>query len=303
MDWSIEEDGILGRMVFFWIKPAHDFMRFSIFFLVIMIGMQNPVFSQKDKPVKVAMIQMKVVGGELEKNLSMASSLIAEAARQGADIAVLPECMDLGWTHPFSIQYASAIPGGLVFNRLSKLARENRIFICSGMTEREGDKVYNAAVLLDDRGKLLLKHRKINELDIGKPYYATGDRINVVNTKWGRMGLIICADATVEDGSILTALARMEPRFILSPSAWAVPPGYDPIKDPYGDLWRNAYRPVSKKFSTYIISVSNVGQMNDGPWKGWDCIGASLAFDQEGNEMLQCPYGAEAEGITFVDCN
>ncbi len=278
---------------------------FLIFLLMIIVGtslISQPMKDTQNKSVKVAMIQMNVVGGQLNENLTRAESLVKEAATKGAEVAVLPECMDLGWTHPSSLMKATPIPDGEVFSRLSKLAKQFNIFICSGMTERDGDKVYNAAVLIDNHGKLLLRHRKINELDIGKPYYATGDRINVVDTSLGRLGLMICADASVEDRSIITSLARMEPKIILSPSAWAVPPGYDNIKEPYGDLWRNAYQPVSKNFGVYIISVSNVGLMNDGPWKGWDCIGASLAFDNKGNEMLQCPYGVDAENITYVDC-
>jgi len=253
--------------------------------------------------VKIAMVQMKVVGGDLKGNLNRAEKLVSQAASEGADIALLPECMDLGWTHPSSLEKATPIPEGDVFAMLRMLARKNNIHICSGMTERDGDKVYNAAVLIDNQGNLLLKHRKINELDIGKPYYQTGDRLNVADTKFGRIGLLICADASVEEHSIIKTLARMEPAIILSPSAWAVPPDYDPVKQPYGKIWRDAYIPTAERFGTYIISVSNVGHMNDGPWKGWDCIGASLAIDNNGKEILQCPYGKDAESITYVTCN
>jgi predicted amidohydrolase len=287
------------------VKKKVGKISFLLFIMMIMVDASLVAQQIKNTPkrtVKVAMIQMKVVGGQLHENLTRAESLVKEAATQGADVAVLPECMDLGWTHPSSLVKATAIPDGEVFSRLSKLARRFNVFICSGLTERDGDKVYNSAVLIDNQGNLLLKHRKINELDIGKPYYATGDRINVVDTSLGRLGLMICADASVEDRSIITSLARMEPNIILSPSAWAVPPGYDNVKEPYGELWRNAYQPISGNFEVYIISVSNVGWMNDGPWKGWDCIGASLAFDNKGKEMLQCPFGVDAENITYVDC-
>lgn len=287
------------------VKKKAGKISFLLFIMMIMVDTSLVAQQIKNTPkrtVKVAMIQMKVVGGQLHENLTRAESLVKEAATQGADVAVLPECMDLGWTHPSSLVKATAIPDGEVFSRLSKLARRFNVFICSGLTERDGDKVYNSAVLIDNQGNLLLKHRKINELDIGKPYYATGDRINVVDTSLGRLGLMICADASVEDRSIITSLARMEPNIILSPSAWAVPPGYDNVKEPYGELWRNAYQPISGNFEVYIISVSNVGWMNDGPWKGWDCIGASLAFDNKGKEMLQCPFGVDAENITYVDC-
>lgn len=289
------------------LKPVRDAKRIIFYIFLAMIPGANNLRAQVNKMdnhmnVKVAMIQMKVVGGNLEENLIRAERMIEEAAAQGSDIALLPECMDLGWTHPSSLTKATAIPGGEVFFRLSALAKKNNIFICSGLTERDDDKVYNAAVLIDNGGNLLLKHRKINELDIGKPYYSTGDRINVVDTKFGRIGLLICADASVEDHSIIKALGRMEPSIILSPSAWAVPPDYDNVKQPYGEIWRKAYLPTARDFGTYIFSVSNVGHMNDGPWKGWDCIGASLAIDNKGKEILQCKFGAEAESITYITC-
>lgn len=251
--------------------------------------------------VKIALIQLYVEGNGMEKNLDNAASQVAVAAVNGAKIAVLPECMDLGWTNPASIQHATPIPEGKVFGRLKKIATDNHIYLCAGITEKDKESVYNAAVLISNKGELLLKHRKINELDIGKPYYSTGDRLNVVDTEFGRIGVIICADALPEDRSITTAIARMEPTIILSPCAWAVPPGFDNTKEPYGDLWRDAYIPVAKKFSIYIVGVSNVGPIVDGPWKGWDCIGASLAIDNQGQEMLQCPFGVDAEIISYID--
>lgn len=252
--------------------------------------------------VKIAMIQMNVRGNEIDANLTNAKKLVARAAAAGADIAVLPECMDIGWTHPGSLENATGIPDGKVFKTLQELAIEHRLYVCSGLTEKDGSKHYNAAVFISPDGELLLKHRKINELDIGKPYYSTGDRLNVADTPVGRIGIMICADAIIEDKSITTALARMEPQIILSPCAWAVPPGFDNAATPYGDLWRNAYMPIAEKFSTYIIGVSNVGPIVDGPWKGWNCIGASLAVDNKGEEMVQCPFGVDAEQIVYVNC-
>jgi predicted amidohydrolase len=253
--------------------------------------------------IKVAMIQMNVKGNDVDSNLANAEKLVAEAASNKAVVAILPECMDIGWTHPGSLKNATNIPDGKVFQRLVALAVNNDIYICSGMTENDGGKNYNTAVLINPQGELVLKHRKINELDIGKPYYATGDRLNVVDTEIGRIGVMICADALPEDRSITTALARMAPDIILSPCAWAVPPGFDNKATPYGDLWRDAYKPVAESFSTYILGVSNVGPITDGPWAGWDCIGASLAIDNKGKEVLQMPFGAGAESIAYVSCS
>ena len=51
------------------------------------------------------------------------------------------------------------------------------------------------AVLLDPEGRMLLHHRKLNELEIGHTCYDQGDRLGVVQTSVGTMGLMICADA------------------------------------------------------------------------------------------------------------
>lgn len=256
----------------------------------------------KSKSFTVAMVQMSVQANDIAANLATATRLLKQASAKNARVAVLPECMDLGWTHPGSLYNATAIPDGVVFQTLSSLAKELNMFICSGLTEKDKGKIYNSAVLIDNNGDLLLKHRKINELDIGKPYYALGDRINVIDTELGRIGIMICADAIVEDRSITTALARMGTDIILSPCAWAVPPGFDNEQTPYGDLWREAYSPIAKKFSSYIIGVSNVGHMTDGPWKDWDCIGASIAVDQNGTEIVQLPFGVSAEKIEYIQC-
>ena len=251
--------------------------------------------------VKIAMAQMAVEGNAIDQNLLVAEQCIGEAAGNGAAIVVLPECMDLGWTHPSSLVAATEIPDGRVFRTLSRAAKKHKVFVCSGMTEKEGDRVYNTAVLIGPDGILLLKHRKINELDIGKPYYATGDRLNVADTSLGRLGIMICADALPEDRSITTALARMAPGIILSPCAWAVPPGFDNALTPYGGLWREAYIPVARAFKTSIVAVSNVGAISDGPWKEWDCIGASLAIDADGNEITQLPFGVDASCIRYIN--
>jgi predicted amidohydrolase len=50
--------------------------------------------------MKIAMGQMLVAPGEARRNLDRACEMIAQAAATGAHAIVLPECLDLGWTHP-----------------------------------------------------------------------------------------------------------------------------------------------------------------------------------------------------------
>ncbi len=253
------------------------------------------------KMFKIAMIQMQVFGGEKELNLNHAVELIEHAAEQGADLALLPECLDLGWTHPSSTSLADTIPDGDACRRLKKAAAEYHIHVCAGLTERAGEHVYNAAVLIDDLGEVILKHRKINELDIGRQYYSTGDRLNVIDTSFGCIGLMICADGFAKDQVLSRSLCQMGAEIILSPCAWAVRKNHDNIADPYGDFWREVYVPVAVEFSTTIIGVSNVGAITDGPWKGRKCIGSSLAIGPDGEDIIQGPYGINAETILLVE--
>ena len=255
----------------------------------------------KPKEFKLAMIQMEVRGGDKEWNVGHALELIAEAAAHGAQVALLPECMDLGWTHPSSLTQAESIPEGGVCTALRQAAVQHSIYICSGLTEKADAAVYNAAVIIDRQGQILCKHRKLNELDIGHPYYAQGDRLNVAQTEFGTFGLMICADGFSKDRIVPRALGYMGADIILSPSAWAVPGDHDNTREPYGKEWYASYVPVAREFSIAIISVSNVGDMVAGPWQGMKCIGCSLAIDAAGEEMLQGPYGRDAECILYLE--
>jgi predicted amidohydrolase len=256
---------------------------------------------QEARSSRLALIQMKVEGGELERNLARAETRLAQAATNGAHIALLPEVFDLGWTHPSARELAMAVPEGIACKRLMKAAAAYNIAICAGLTESAGKSVFNSAVLIGSAGQLLIRHRKLNELDIGHQLYCQGDRLNVASTEFGTIGVLICADAFAEQLVLLRSLGYMGADLILSPSAWAVPPGHDNVKSPYGDIWRDPYRTVSREFRLWIAGASNVGHMNAGPWKDWNCIGCSLVFDPQGNEVLQGPYGPDADTILYAD--
>jgi predicted amidohydrolase len=252
-------------------------------------------------PFEMALIQMSVGGGDKPRNLARAEQRIAEAAAHGSRLALLPEAMDLGWTHPSSQTGAEPIPDGEPFRRLSQAASSHRLYVCAGLTERCGDQVFNSAVLIGKDGSLLCLHRKLNELDIGHPFYAQGDRLGVVHTELGTLGLMICADGFAKDHVLSRSLCYMGADIILSPSAWAVPADHNNDQEPYGDTWRNAYQPVAREFSVWIAGVSNVGAITAGPWAGRNCIGCSLVVDPSGAEVLQGPYGVDAETILYVE--
>jgi len=251
---------------------------------------------------RLALIQMRVEGGQPEANLRRAQDRIATAADAGAEMVVLPEALNLGWTHPSARDWAESADDGPTPRLLSEAARRHRVWICAGFVERQGDQVFNAALLIDSQGERRLLYRKLHELDLAREFYQVGDRLGVVETPWGRVGVMICADAFAPGQVISRTLGWMGARLIVSPCAWAVTAEHDPVAEPYGQLWEDHYGPVAREFGLYIAGVSNVGSLTAGPWQGRRCIGCSLLVGPDGRVILKGPYGEDADTILHADC-
>jgi predicted amidohydrolase len=251
--------------------------------------------------MKLALAQMLVEPGQPDRNLDRAEQRIADASGQGADLVLLPECLDLGWTHPSARERATAIPDGETCRRFIAAARTHRVFVCAGLVERAADRLYNAAVLIDPEGTLRLHHRKIHELEFGRELYSVGDRLGVTDTSLGRIGLMVCADGFAPGQVISRTLAAMGARIILSPCAWAVPVDHDNEREPYGRIWLENYGAVCRDTGVIIAGCSNVGPVTAGPWEGRPCIGCSLVLGAEGRPLARGAYGMAADEMIMVD--
>ena len=244
---------------------------------------------------------MKVEGGQSKANTVTAVARISEAAAAGAKVVLLPEAFTLGWTHPSAVVLAEPIPEGPSCQALMAAAKENSVYVCAGFVEQTRSSIFNSAILIDPLGEVVLRHRKINELDIAHGLYAQGDRLGVVKTPLGTIGLMICADAFATGQVISRTLGLMGADVILSPSSWAVPANHDNIKDPYGKLWLESYGIVARDFGIWIAGVSNVGLITSGPWSGRKCIGCSLVVNPDGVPVVQGAYGEDAEEILYIE--
>jgi len=244
---------------------------------------------------------MRVVGGNLAANLRAAERMIGAAAKAGAQVVLLPEALDAGWTHPSGRDLADLVPRGHVCSAFCDAAQEHGLYVCAGLTERVGERVYNAAVLVSPKGQVLLHHRKLNELEIGHDAYDQGDRLAVAHTPLAAFGLMICADGAVRGQFVTRALGLMGADVVLSPSAWAGQAGYNNTRRPYGAMWRENYGAAARDFRMWIAGCSNVGRINAGPWKGHSCIGCSLVVDPSGTPVLTGPYGERAECLLTID--
>ena len=241
----------------------------------------------------IAMMQIHVTPNKLEENLSRIEKSLTLA--KGAQIALFPECCDLGWAGAGGTVNAQPIPGGATVRFLQRLAKEHAIYLVAGITEKEGEQLYNTAVFLSPTGELLGKHRKINLVAGVEDMYRQGDAIRVYDTPMGKIGIDICADNLMPSIMIGESMAKMGAKIILAPSAWAVAPQM--LKAPYGEEWRKPFRYLSQNYGLDIVSVSNVGPILDGAWRGWHCIGHSMAVGNRGEKIVELSHGPEAEEV------
>lgn len=249
--------------------------------------------------LKVGMGQLLVEGGEPDRNLTRAEEMIDEAAGKKCDLILLPECLDLAWSHPSALTLSQPIPGPFS-DRLCKKAREHRMYLVAGLIERDGVKVYNSAIFVNPTGEIILKYRKINELKVVHHLYALGQSLAVVETPFGVVGINICADNYIDSLPIGHTLARMGAQIIFSPSSWTVDYTETGEKDPYGEKWIKPLTILAKLYDMVIITATSVGYLIDGPYVGKKSVGCSLAVDRTGL-IARGPYNELAGELVVVD--
>jgi predicted amidohydrolase len=232
------------------------------------------------KTAKVAMCQILSLDGDRRGNFVRIENAIGEAKDAGADIACLPEAVLLGWVNPDAHEKACSIPGR-DSDRLCKLAKDYDIGLCVGLAEKQGKNLYDSAVLIDNNGQILLKHRKINLLaELMSPPYTPGDTVNAVETGFGKVGLLICADT--HEPEILERMAALKPDLLL------VPYGYAATEDAWpghGKELERAIRKTAQKTGASVVGTNLVGEITKGPWRGRTYGGHSVAIDRTGRTI------------------
>jgi predicted amidohydrolase len=150
-----------------------------------------------------------------EENLKAFAALVDQAGAQKADIVCLPEGATIVGTKLDYITGSEPVPGPTT-KYLGEVAKKNNLYIVAGLLEREGDVVYNTAVLIDRKGNLAGRYRKTSlpreEIDGG---VTPGDAFPVFDTDFGRIGIMICWDVTFPEPA--RALAQQGAEVIFLP--------------------------------------------------------------------------------------
>lgn len=172
--------------------------------------------------VFVAVAQMDPQLGAVAENLAKVEAMADEAARQGAQLVVFPECALTGYCFESRAEaMAVAEPqDGRSVRRLTQLCAARNLWLIVGTLERDGERLFNAALLISPDG-LHAIYRKVHLPCMGVDRFADGgDRPFAGHaTPVGRIGLLICYDAAFPEAARVLALDGVE--IVCLPTNWA----------------------------------------------------------------------------------
>ncbi|GAA3817838.1 nitrilase family protein [Amycolatopsis tucumanensis] len=164
-----------------------------------------------------------------DKNLARTLELVTEAADRGANLVVLPELVNTGYsfaTREEAYAHAEELTGPTV-QAWTELARSRGIHLVGGITELDGVRLFDTAVLIGPDG-LIGHYRKTHLWHREKLVFTPGDLgFPVFETRIGRIGLLICWDIWFPEVARLLAVQGADVICSVNNWVWTPPPLFD----------------------------------------------------------------------------
>ena len=187
------------------------------------------------KTGRVALLHLSVVPGAIERNRSVLEEAVKHAAASGAQWIITPELATCG------LQFARTIGTDWIepqpdpwMKRFCLLVRGLKRTVFIGCPERDSGRLYNSVFVIDSRGEIIGKHRKINVKSDSLSWSSPGETVVPLQCDGLKVGLLVCADAFTP--GIAATLKSGGAQILVSPSSWG--PG---IHGPNGE-WEDRTR-------------------------------------------------------------
>lgn len=260
--------------------------------------------------VPVAVIQRRA-GEDLEANLSGTLAAIEEAARRGAKIICTQElfrskyfCQSEDYQY---FDYAESIPGPSS-EALAAVARKHNVVVVGSLFERRAPGLYhNTSVVIDANGELLGLYRKMHIPDdplfYEKFYFTPGDLgFKAFQTKYAKIGVLICWDQWYPEGARITALKGAEVIFLPTAIGWH-PGEEEAINKAQHNSWELIQRSHAVANGVFIAAPNRVGHetFDRIPGEGIQFWGQSFICDPRG-QLLQLG-SIDQEEILIAECD
>jgi nitrilase len=245
--------------------------------------------------VKIAGIQM-ASGPQVSANLSEAERLIEIAVAQGAKLIALPEYFAImGLKDTDKVKAREKEGSGQIQRFLAKMAKKHQVWLIGGTVPIETDdpnKVRNSCMVFDPTGKLAARYDKIHlfNLDLGNEHYRedntieAGDKVVVLDTPLGRIGLSVCYDLRFPE--LFRAMGEVD--LIVVPSAFT---------DTTGKAhWETLVRARAIENLCYVLAPAQGGYH----LSGRETHGNSMIVDPWGVVLDRLPRGS---GVVVAGIN
>jgi omega-amidase len=237
--------------------------------------------------MKIAAAQISCALGDVESNLRKIRDFSAQAKEGGAELVVFPEVAETGYAMPVVAACATPWTEGAV-PKLQKIAQENLIALICGVSEREGNSIYNSQVFVDANGDIIGSYRKTH-LFTGTPIgedecFAPGNELKSFRFGGLRLGLSICYDLRFPEVYRTLAIEQKASVFILS-SAWPFP---------RIEHFRTLVAARAIENQSYMVSSNRVGSD-----EGVTCCGSSAIIDPYG--VILASASTDREELILAD--
>jgi predicted amidohydrolase len=231
--------------------------------------MVNPAIKQSGF-VTVACVQMHPRIGDKAGNVAASLAFIERAAKAGAQLIVLPELANSGYvfdSREEAFALAEEVPAGPTCQAWMAAAHRLNVTLVAGIAEREGDALYNAAVVIGPHG-YIGTFRKVHLWNAENLFFEPGNLgFPVFNTPLGRIGVAICYDIWFPETFRLQALKGAD--IVCVPTNWVPIPGQAAGREAMAIVLAMA---AAHSNSIFIACADRVGTERGQPFEGQSVI-------------------------------
>jgi len=250
--------------------------------------------------VKLALAQINTKLGLVKENLQKHLTLIDEAAEKGADLLIFPELSLTGYALQDLASTVAHLPrkDDPLFQPL--LEASHRLDLVVGFVEEDIRNRFFISSAYLSRGEFVHIHRKVYLPTYGlfdeSRFFAWGDSIEAFDTRFGRVGMLICEDFWHASPPYLLWLDGADLFLFVSAS-----PGRGLNSSPRLETAQwvdHINRGYASLFTAFIAHTNRVGFED-----GLNFWGGAAVYDPNGNIVAHGPYHEEALTISEIDLN
>ncbi len=224
----------------------------------------------KESLVKVAAIQFEPHIGDKAYSVKEGLKLIEKAGKKGAKLMVLPELSNTGYMYNSreeAFAMAEPVPEGPTTQEWIKMAKKYDAYICAGITEREGNCLYNSVSVVGPEGHIGT-YRKTHLWNEEKLWFEPGNLgYPVFSLPFGKIGCRICYDIWFPEVTRIYAAQGAD--IICDSTNWVV---VDPLQTKEKPTAAYSAQQMSLMNACFSICADRVGEERDCTFIGNSCI-------------------------------